>query len=292
MTDSADANLGKSAESDALREVEARIHAHPGYIEEMRIEAFSQTLNAVFGTNLRMLIQLLRTAKTDVDLQVQLIQNVARPDARNQFNAALILLLHNYVASAMTLTDHAHRMMRGRTGDLGREFSERKAKLLENPEVLFIKGLRNFMLHRSLPFIGYTLNIADPGTDGPPTNLEIELSAAELLAWDGWKAAKPFVKEREPNVALLPIIEIHGDVVFRFNAWIINAVSAANREAVAEMNEIVVERNAVLSGLGVEAARRLTDEVTRQRTENPWPPPKDDLPFGIKLPEPTEGPES
>jgi hypothetical protein len=160
-----------------LREAQARLHAHPGYIEWMRIEAFAQTLNAVFGTNLRMLIALLRRASTDMDLHVQMIQNVARPDARNQFNAVLNQLLHNYVASALTLADHSRPLMRDKVGELQREFSDKKAELLKSPEVPFIQGLRNFTLHRSLPFLGYTVNIADTGSEGPPTSMAIQLSA-------------------------------------------------------------------------------------------------------------------
>jgi hypothetical protein len=161
----------------------------------MRIEVFSQTLNAVFGTNLRMLIALLRQTATDVGLQIQMIQNVARPDVRNQFNGTLILLLHNYVASAAMLTDHSRRLMRDRTGDLHNAFSEMKAELLKNLEVPFIQGLRNFMLHRSLPVLGQTLNISDFGTGGPQFKMTVELSAKKLLEWDGWQAAsKAFIR--------------------------------------------------------------------------------------------------
>jgi len=281
-------------EPPGLREAQARLRAHPGYVEWLRIEAFSQTLNAVFGTNLRMLILLLRRATTDMNLQVQLVQNAARPDARNQFNAVLIQLLHNYVASTMTLVDHARRLRNNWTADLQTEFSERLAELVKNPEVPFIQGLRNFMLHRSLPFPAYTLHIADPGDEGPLTNMAIELSTEELLAWKGWTAEpKAFLRDQGETVALLPIIEKHGDLVFRFNAWVVNALGEANRKALSELNEIQVELNAILTGVDTDAARRLTDEVTRQRTEVSWPPPKGEFPFGLKPREPAPSdPES
>lgn len=270
-----------------LDEVQERLRAHPGYVEHMRIEAFSLTLNAVFRTNLLMLLGLLRRAATDYGLQIQIVQNVARPDIRNSFNAAVVHSLHNYVASTMTLVDHSRRMTRGRTDEPLRELSARRGELLRNLEVPFTQDLRNFMLHRSIPFLGHTMTMSGLNTESPRVDMQIELSIHELLQWDGWMAAsREFLAAHEGKIALLPIIEKHGDLVFRFNAWIINALSEANREALKQANELVVERNAVLGGMDMAAARRLTDEVTQQREQPGSPPSDQDGPFGSKLADP------
>lgn len=272
---------------EGLEEVQERLRAHPGYVEHMRIEAFSLTLNAVFRTNWLMLLGLLRRAATDFDLQMQIVQNVSKPDTRNSFNGAVVHSLHNYVASTMTLVDHSRRMMRGRTDELESDFSTRRTELLRHPEISFIKDLRNFMLHRSIPFLGHTMKMSGLNTESPTVDMQIELSIDELLQWDGWTAAsKRFLAGYEEKLPLLPVIEKHGDVVFRFNAWIVSALSEANREALSQANELVVERNAILGGTDIEAARHLTDEVTRQREQPGWPASDQGSPFGSKLADP------
>jgi hypothetical protein len=270
---------------DGLEEVQVRLRTHPGYVEHLRLQAFGLTLNAVFRTNLLILLRLLRAAATDANLQMQLIQNVARPDVRDGFNATVITSLHNYVASTMTLVDHSRRLMADRTGELKREHDAKKTELLAHPEVRFIQELRNFMLHRSLPFLGHTYKMSDLNTAEPKVDMQIELGVKELLEWDGWTAGpRGYMATCEDDkLQLLPLIEKHGDLIFRFNAWIINTLAEANSEALGEANEIIVERNAILGGLDTDAARRLTDRVTRQREQVPWPPPADEAPFGRKL---------
>jgi hypothetical protein len=268
-----------------LKEVEARLYSHPGYVKHMRIEAFGLSLGAVFATNRAVLVGMLQRAATDLDLRMQLIQNVARSDAARAFNAALINALHNYCAGVGTLADHSRPLTQDWTGELAEEMVARKEQLLSNPEVTFVKDLRNFMLHRSLPFLGHTLRLGDVNTDRPTNEMQIELSATELLRSDGWtRPSKDFLAGYEEKVALLPIIEKHGQVVVEFNQWVIGALAEANREALAEANAIVAERNALLGGIDIETARRVTDGHTRRLEEVAWPPSKDDLPFNAQPP--------
>jgi hypothetical protein len=90
-------------------------------------------------------MELLVRPTRDQALAVELFQNMYRPDAREGYEAEVTQRLHNYVAGAATLVDHARRLMKGRTGKIANEFERRKLETIANPEVPFIKDLRNFV---------------------------------------------------------------------------------------------------------------------------------------------------
>jgi hypothetical protein len=257
----ADRELGKH-----LHEAERRIFENPGYLEYLRCAAFRQTLTAVFVANWKELLELLERAASDVGLAIELVQNVHRPDVRDEFQAETVQRLHNYVAGAMTLVDHSRRIMRGRSGPIPDEFAKRKQSLLSNPEVTFVQDLRNFTLHRSLPLLAHTLNMTNVNTPDQQITSEVQLSVAELTSWDGWSSSsRRFLKGQGETIVLRHLIRRHGGLVIAINTWLHDTLAVANARALAEVNRLVVERNAVLSGTDAEHAERLTREWTKMR---------------------------
>jgi hypothetical protein len=49
--------------------------------------------------------------------------------------------------------------MRDRSGPIVEEFERRKHEVVANQEVPFIQGLRNYVLHHSLPFVGHQVRL-------------------------------------------------------------------------------------------------------------------------------------
>jgi hypothetical protein len=58
--------------------------------------------------------------------------------------------------------------------------------------------------------------------------------------------------------------------VVELNLWLYGRLADANADALAEVDELVVKRNAILGGLDMEEARSVTEEWTRRR-EDPAP---------------------
>jgi hypothetical protein len=261
-----------------LDDVQRRLNEHPGYREHVACEELARTVNAILVRNLDELLALLAQPTWDQTLAVELFQNMYRPDAREAYEAAVTQRLHNYVAGAATLVDHARRLMKGRTGTIAEKFERRKAEVIANPEVPFIKDLRNFVLHQAHPFLGHTVRILDP--KGPATG-EIELSATNLLGWSGWKApARAFIKSQPESFALRPIALRHGQLMVRLHNQLHNELAKANTADLEDANRLVVERNAILGGMDPEAAKRLTEAITKLR-ESPTPIKTDDLPDAL-----------
>jgi hypothetical protein len=105
---------------------------------------------------------------------------------------------------------------------------------------------------------------------------EIQLSVQQLAAWDGWSApARRFVESQGQVLVLRPVIAIHAELTVELNLWLYDQLAAANEPALSEVNRLVVERNAILGGMDLEEATRVTEEWTKRR-ESSWPDPNVD----------------
>jgi len=246
-----------------LDDVQRRLSEHPGYREYLACEELRRTINAVFVLNLRALLAVLNRPTQDQALAVELFQNMRRPDIREGYEAAVTNTLHNYVAGSATLVDHTRRLMDRRTGPIAEEFDQRKKRVADDPEVLFIKNLRNFVLHRAHPFLGHTVTVADQS--GRITG-EIELSRKDLLTWDRWSSpARAFIRDQPENIPLRAILQHHAKLMIELHNWLHDQLALANRAALKDTNRLVDERNAILSGLDPAAAQRLSEAATRLR---------------------------
>ena len=249
---------------DELDAFDARLRAHPGYQEHVRLHAFAHSLNAVFHRNRDELLLPLRAVASSLDLALKLIPGVDAA-VRAEFNAEVMQRLHNYVAATMTLVDHSRRLMRERTGSVADEFLARKTSLLENPEVRFIQDLRNYTLHRSLPLVAHRLRLSGQSSGSAQAESEVLLGTADLLVWHGWSSeSRAWIQGQPRGVSLLPLITQHSALVYDLNSWLLDALSAENRPALEEANAIIVERNAFFNRTDMETAAKLTEDWTQQ----------------------------
>jgi hypothetical protein len=248
-----------------LDAAQRRIIEHPGYREKQLYDGLARTVYAVLLPNRDELLGLLDRAASDPELAIELFQNMWRPAVRMRFEGQVVRALHNYVAAATTLVDHTRRILRGRSGPILEAFEARKGGVVAHPEVPFIHGLRNYVLHHSLPFIGHQVHV-EPRPDVVATG-EIRLSVGELASWSGWSPqARTFLASHGQDLALRPVIDKHAELVVDLNLWLVQQLSDANAAALNEVNRLVEERNAILGDVGIDEARRITAEVSERRT--------------------------
>lgn len=255
----------------ALSAAQQRIVQHHGYIEKQLIDGLAITIYAVLTPNRNDLLALLDRAATDVNLAVELFQNTRRPLVRRSFEGAVLRELHNYVASAVTVVDHARRVLRGRTGATVDEFARRKTEMNASGLVPFVHCLRSFVLHRQLPFLGHEVRLQPQ--PGVLATSDLRLSVEELMGWDGWTApAKAFLATQQEAIPLRPVIVDHAELLMGLNLWLYEQLAAANESALDEVNELVTERNAILARTTIDEAHRVTAVWTAMR-ESPTPDP-------------------
>jgi len=200
--------------SEELAAADRQIAEHPGFREYLELTALKRSLMAVFMPNLRELLRLLEAAATDTELAFELVQNVREPTVRDRFHDQVTQRLHNYLASTQSLVDLVPRLMRNHEGPIVDAFDRRKQNFLQHGEVPFMKDLRNYTLHDTLPFLGHRLSMKGANTPDAKMESEVELNAGDLLRWDRWTTpARTFLEAQGERGVLRPIVKKHSKLV-------------------------------------------------------------------------------
>jgi hypothetical protein len=161
-----------------------------------------------------------------------------RPTLRS-FHEEIARLLHNYLASAATLIDHTRIFAR----DLyqGKPFYEEYKKKRDDtfkPSELagFIKGLRNWMLHKGLaPTVA---KLSGEGTTTSPLSA-IVLNYEKLKTWDRWDTrAKAYIANLSSDPKLHTIVSSYGSLVESFYEWLENRIQEIHAAAFQELDEL------------------------------------------------------
>gem|GEM_PF-5062633 len=113
--------------------------------------------------------------------------------------------------------------MRNRTGPTASDFERLKQAIVQDRgEVQFVQGLRNFMLHRTLPLVGHTVTFDSPDASGSQRiRGELHLSVPQLLEDTKWAApVREFLLAQGEDVELRPVVRAHGEAVYQLNTWL------------------------------------------------------------------------
>jgi len=142
---------------------------------------------------------------------------------KNRFKLAtyqkeIIRLLHNYIASAISLIDHARILYNElyKTNNLFPDYPiEIKKRFAENPLAIFVVSLRQYILHFKNPIIRTGMHLTPNSFSAPLT-----LSRRNLEEFSGWKPkAKEFLNTQGDSVDLLKLIDEYYNLVMDFYKW-------------------------------------------------------------------------
>src|SRR5579859_5255115 len=116
-------------------------------------------------------------------------------------------LTHNLVASVKTVVDHTRRTLNAawpdKTNTIHREFEQAVKVFGEDPRLVVVQKLRNYVLHRELPAISGRLDLMP--REGAPM-ASVRLTTATLLEWDGWgTTARTYLEEVGESIELRPL---------------------------------------------------------------------------------------
>jgi hypothetical protein len=202
---------------------------------------------AVNARNTRELVTLLRAMETQPEISLELVQNVRPPVVAEEMHAQLDQRLHNFVASAGMLIDHTRRLFDGYAGsNLAAEYEQRKDRLIANPVVSFIKGLRNYLLHHSLPV--HSVTVSMPTLDANTARGQIQIPTAVLLQSDFWDAnAKEYLATCGDGVLLSAAVEEYTLLIGGLYDWVFLQYQGLHQGDIHEYNEMILEYNWTLS---------------------------------------------
>lgn len=176
--------------------------------------------------------------------------------------------LHNFLASVKTLVDHTRAVVT----DLYPENSEIrvkynteiKSKFENNPLVSFVQDLRNYTLHRKIPYVNAEMNYSiDKGFES-----SIKLEKSELLEWSGWKKiAKEYLEQLPEKFSLLAIMSDYKSIVINFYNWFHSEQQEYHKSEFEEFNKMgnqIESWNKYINDLGVELLSKIKDNDTNK----------------------------
>lgn len=145
-------------------------------------------------------------------------------------------LLHNYVASAKTLVERS-RIFSNKylTDQENKKYKDKVEKLIdENPVILFVQSLRNYLLHKDNPSIIDSLN--------PKENTNnIGLMPLRLLEWNKWDSStKKYLKSlpEKECLYLSLVIDEYNSEAFAISKWLLRTAVISNKSKLKELYDL------------------------------------------------------
>jgi hypothetical protein len=229
---------------DRLNDLQEEMAEHPGLLI-LRAWKGLQRMLQVHDANGMDLQSILVRLREDPELAVEMFQNTRPPVIREQVEAAIDQRLHNYVASAVSLVDHSRRLLRRYEGTrLWAEYGRRRGAISAGGASLLIRGLRNYALHRELPFVGGTVTLsAESGASAT-----MLLNSESLLEWDKWEAAaRRFIENSGDTIDLHALVVEHTQLVDDLYRWLLAQADRLHRFEVELYNDLREEYNWTLT---------------------------------------------
>ncbi len=136
-------------------------------------------------------------------------------------------LLHNFLASNMSFVDHTRaHINKLYSGKKYAQFLEQyqieiSSRFSNNANHQIAQGLRNYVQHRNLPFVGSTISWNREKGESRSFHILIE----QLLEWHGWvdyPLAKAKLQQMGKFLEIRPFIEEYFSQVSSFYQWLVD----------------------------------------------------------------------
>lgn len=234
---------------DELERLRRELRDHPGTVAKQKWGELRRTID-LHQRNLVELEQVIAAPSENPALAIELIQNVAPPVVRDEYWAAMDQRLHNALASAVTVVDRARRLVDDYPGTaFAEEFARRNDRIRTDNRAVFVRRLRNYMLHYGLLPLAHQVSFGDNhGPNG--LRFESQLSADALRAWgsDNWTApAWAYLMAVGEHVGLAEMIAWYRDASIELHRWTLAQFPVLHGAAIDDANELVRRCNLLLS---------------------------------------------
>jgi len=237
-------NFDGAAQMARVRALQQQIETHPGHVAFHTWDALRQ-VHSVMQLNEMDLLDLLEQPNHDHGLAIELFQNQGAPTTARRYYLEMYRLLHNYVASTMTLVDHSRRVVNKESDpEFRHEYDLRKDAIAVQPVTVFVQDLRNYLLHYRLP--PFTSQLAF-GRGGSDVNSTIRLPRDKLIAWNRWNAeAKQFLRHQDSDFPLNEPVEAYRLLVDDLYEWLFAQFERLHGSEVEQVNKLRDEHDRLL----------------------------------------------
>jgi len=157
------------------------------------------------------------------------------PHVSDEYENELVRFLHNYLTAVYSLIEAQRVVMRHRWGDQSQFetgiYTERRRAVFETGEAEFMTELRNYCTHRSIPVPGMVTTLFGEAGQPPQIRNALKLDRDKLLGWKKWTApAKAYLRAKDPEFDLLPVIQSYINGVRQFFDWFVQEIQNQNAD--------------------------------------------------------------
>ena len=187
-------------------------HAWGEYVRQARERWDVVTRSwGVFQRNSSELMGLLATAETNARYSLMLMTDLELiPGEQAIFWAQFDQRLHNLLASATSLVDHTRRLISyyEHEPEFTENFRRRNDEVAESDVALFLRRLRNYLLHFGVAPTMQTLHFGGPAGQQTDWKFEVQLSGTSLLRWKGWNSQnRSYIKSFDQGLHVRVLVE-------------------------------------------------------------------------------------
>lgn len=196
-----------------------QIQSCPG-MKYYRLVLSYRTSQHIFSGNfkqLRELLQFIHDPERSFDKLFTADKSREMTLAQNE----VVRLFHNFVASAMTLIEHTRIMIRDDSVKKGAidEYQEKiEVTFTNNTLAGFIQDLRNYILHKGIPFTGVELKWT---AENKKYDTRVFLDLSQMKTWDKWsERGRTYIDNAgAEKITLLEVVEAYTAIVQSFHEW-------------------------------------------------------------------------
>jgi hypothetical protein len=201
-------------EMDEINRLKRQLEAMPEWDRVWSVREFESTV-LIFRANAAEALTFLRNRELQ-DTKRDPLETAAFRDLQQE----LARLVHNFVAAAATLVDHARQFFTERYGqtDLFALYDQEVERRFRTGGLHnFVKGLRNFILHRRFPAITSMRTWAE----GKPILHMHFWQKSDLLTWSRWTPeARVFLERSVDQINIQNVLSDYEVLVGSFYDWV------------------------------------------------------------------------
>lgn len=231
-----------------VSEAKRRLDESPGQVAWLRWQEVRRSVG-VFQRNAAELLAVLNAGESDQELIPELFQNVRPPLVRDEYFARLDQRLHNTLAAAVSLVDHTRRLVNEYEGTgFAEKFGPRNEAVRSADSSVFVRDLRNYLLHYGqAPFVSH-VRLSDAGTEGDLIS-EIRIDGPTLVRWSKWSAgSRAFIEASGAELLLTAAIRSYVDAMTDLYRWVFEQFEVLHGNDIDATNALVRELNLTMTG--------------------------------------------
>lgn len=228
-----------SMKNESLESIERSIKACKGYTIYSMMEALDMSYH-IFTANYQDIQNKFKAIELP-DFRLHIFQEENKT-ACTRYTFEIYRSFFNFEAAAVSLVDHSRYFINKyetHNKPFRTEYDQQTDKcFIQNPLIIFIQGLRNYVIHRSYPQIELTSSLT-----GIAKN-QFLLNKEEISAWGGWSLkAKELLNSSENSIPLDKAITDYYIVIKNFYDWLFKRLKEIHNVDFQEVNSLVRERN-------------------------------------------------